>query len=173
MSKRILILLLFLPNLLLATEDPLTIQLEGLQSRHRLSTPEVGPFTVELCQLQPGEDYQLWLSQQAQKGGQVKFLDNGTAATTYSFTASADCQSIPLVQTDSTASKTKYILSVSCETCERETDNSRMANLTVSPGLDALTLIQDIFIGGNCFDVSNVSVIGSAAGAGQDRKSVV
>ena len=167
MSKRILILLLFLPNLLLATEDPLTIQLEGLQSRHRLSTPEVGPFTVELCQLQPGEDYQLWLSQQAQKGGQVKFLDNGTAATTYSFTASADCQSIPLVQTDSTASKTKYILSVSCETCERETDNSRMANLTVSPGLDALTLIQDIFIGGNCFDVSNVSVIGSAAGAGQ------
>lgn len=151
-----------------ANTDPIVVTLEETRSRHRLSTQEEGPFSLTLCQLQPDEQYQLWLSPEAQQGGEVRFLnDEGSPEITYSFTASAPCQSIPVAQLNPNATKTKFILSVSCESCDRPSDENRLAALTVSPGVDALTLIQDIFIGGNCFDVTNVNLIGSAASAGQ------
>ncbi|MEQ8707100.1 MAG: choice-of-anchor L domain-containing protein [Phaeodactylibacter sp.] len=170
MRKHILLapLFLLLTFVTEANNDPIVVNLEQTRSRHRLSTQADGPFALTLCQLQPGEQYQLWLSPQAQQGGEVRFLtDGGTPEITYSFTASAPCQSIPVAQLNPGTSKTRFILSVSCESCERPADENRLAALTVSPGVDALTLIQDIFIGGNCFDVSNVSVIGNASSAGQ------
>ncbi len=160
--------LLFLTSILQATTDPIVVELEGTRSRHRLSTKAEGPFALTLCQLQPGEQYQLWLSPQAQEGGEVRFLSEaGTPEITYSFTAVSACQSIPVTQLAPGALKARFILSVSCQSCERPPGENRMAGLTVSPGVDALTLIQDVFIGGNCFDVSNVTLIGSPSSAGQ------
>lgn len=62
--------------------------------------------------------------------------------------------------------KACFILFVSCEFCEWLFGENCMAGLIVSFGVDVLIFIQDVFIGGNCFDVFNVILIGSFLSVG-------
>lgn len=163
-----LLLLLFQASLLYAATPPIVIELEDIRSRHRLSTQSNEPFTLTLGQLRPGEQYKLWLNPEAQQGGAVRFIsDGGAPATTYRFIASAPYQSIPVAQLSPESATTKFILSVSCSSCRRPASERSLAALTVDPDVEASTLIQDVFIGGDCFDVTNVNLIGSAESTGQ------
>jgi gliding motility-associated-like protein len=162
----LLLLLLELPSIFAAT-DSLIVDVEADRFRQRLQTAASGPFSLILRQLKPGEDYQLWLSPQAQQGGTVRFLTEGGAPTvTYRFRAAQPHVSIPVAQLTPNAESTRFVLSVSCSSCSRST-GTRSNGLSVTSGIDPSSLIRDVFIGGDCFDVNSVSLIGSAESVGQ------
>ncbi len=61
------------------------------------------------------------------------------------------------------------IVSVECLAPNNEVEEAAdgfLPNLQINPNMTAEELISDIFIGGNCFDVSNATAIGSANGLG-------
>ncbi|WP_421948883.1 choice-of-anchor L domain-containing protein [Phaeodactylibacter xiamenensis] len=162
----LLLLLLELPSIFAAT-DSLVVDVEADRFRQRLQTAAFGPFSLVLRQLKPGEDYQLWLSPQAQQGGTVRFLAEDEAPTvTYRFRASQSYESIPVAQLTPNAENTRFVLSVSCSSCSRST-GARSNGLSVTSGIAASNLIRDVFIGGDCFDVDSVSLIGSTESVGQ------
>lgn len=61
---------------------------------------------------------------------------------------------------------TGTMLSIHCVDCHKEEQAKSAASIQVSSNSDANYLIQDIFIGGNCFDVSGVVRRGNASQTG-------
>ncbi len=64
-----------------------------------------------------------------------------------------------------------HYVSLLCQTCKKKTLQSYMESvsageLAVTPGVNAHTLIRDVLIGGDCFDVSNVSYQGQPSQIG-------
>jgi len=141
---------------------PITIDLESPNTRHLLQIDSEQQF-VELCQLEEGASY--WLRVVQRSGPSVMISTEDGLTDNYLYTAEEDCGKILLVQEGAARSLSEVVLSVSCMTCEPEPD-SRFPNLTVQGGQSASELIKDIFIGGDCFEVQNASVIGSPLGIG-------
>jgi gliding motility-associated-like protein len=63
------------------------------------------------------------------------------------------------------------LLNLSCSAPEDKNQNmmdlQKMAVLQVNGGSTVTELIEEVFIGGGCFEISNVQLIGNAAGVGQ------
>ncbi|MFT7606948.1 MAG: hypothetical protein ACI8VT_004551, partial [Saprospiraceae bacterium] len=84
------------------------------------------------------------------------------------FKAVSSCMDIEVDNNNCTQPDSYLVnLSIICASCAEESSvQSLLANIVVDPNYSATELISDIFIGGDCFDISNVTALGSAAGMG-------
>ncbi|MCI5093160.1 choice-of-anchor L domain-containing protein, partial [Phaeodactylibacter sp.] len=144
--------------------NPITIQHEGSASRHLLQM-RGNTKEVELCNLQIGEDYKLRLS--GIDGATVNFVQaDGSLANPISFTAEEDCHTLLLQKEAGVDEAVAVYLSVSRRSRPPQTSAVSRANLQVQGGQSAQSLIENIFIGGGCFDVANATIIGNPVGVG-------
>ncbi|MCG8326593.1 MAG: choice-of-anchor L domain-containing protein [Chitinophagales bacterium] len=145
-----------------ANNDPITIQLENANARHMVSL-ENTTQVVELCQLEEGQTYLLRSISQSSEN--VLIQNEEGASTEFLFAADGDCKKIVLEKEGNIRAAVETVLSISCMTCMPEL-NSRFPNLSVSGGASALELIQDVFIGGDCFEIQNAAFVGNPNGIG-------
>lgn len=135
----------------------------GDENRGRfLVKPEGMSQQMQFCDLIPGQTYKIF----AVKGEQCSPLvsmKGHELGQTFEFVATAACQEFTYHA--GMCTEETYV-SIGCQTCKK--DNSFMEEfmLSVAQASDQ-SLIEDVFIGGNCFDVTNVSGIGPQEGRGQ------
>ncbi|MEM9920496.1 MAG: hypothetical protein AAF990_20530, partial [Bacteroidota bacterium] len=177
---RVLLFLLWAGNLSIAftpdtNYDPITnkldtVQMSAFATRHftALTAPEQ---LLPLCQLQPGHRYTLFLNdpgleaihttqmRMASPGRQL----SGADAKHLRFVARSDCEEILLYNSNFSAPY-DLVLSLGCDDCAdpkasvQAPISSRAARIETAEGTPANTLIQDVFIGGDCFDVDDNSI---------------
>ncbi len=159
-----------------ATTDP--IQLDHEQGRYALSLSQ-SQQSVEICGLQAGSAYRVsYLSPdypEAQFAFQLmgKSTSSALASDFILFTANDECQSLEIERLDaSSADALEGYLSVVCQDCpvtstpRPESNGGARNSIDVDQSFTPAELIQDIFIGGDCFDVTNVTAIGPPMGRG-------
>lgn len=129
-----------------------------------------GDNTIELCGLLPGYKYGFQLSGLPENClDEISVSGDGLSkvgfSTPFDFRAGVECVTIKLNLSCDYLQKEKHAwVSAYCLDCKREPTASRYS---ISPNSDADYLIREVFIGGGCFDVSGVSVIGDANGLGE------
>ena len=176
--SKILLLLFFIlsAHWLTAQQNP-TVRLTGRAMRAPLDVA-AGQTTIQLCDLVPGSTYVVTASGMA-KDQPATFALSPSAAlqdVTLSpgknhslrfktLTACVDIQ----VQADSRqpAASVPMFLSVLCESCPKNEhwkqqlqQEAGLAVIEINTGISAVDLITNTLIGGNCFNVSNVTYSG-------------
>ena len=120
---------------------------------------------LQVCGLTKGEVYQVWTVLNGDCEATVGVVGQ-PAAKSMEFVATNQCMDLEIAKKTGDCD-VPILLSFGCKTCKAEAQNTgKLANLAVFGGISAESLIKDIFIGGNCFDVQNVSEIGSPDGKG-------
>ncbi len=157
--------------------DP--IYIESTEHRELLSLSGAENI-ISYCNLEIGETYEIYGHSISNTTCQFSISNIDGANTTslnpselasLRFTAEANCMDFE-VETSSCVNLEKYqawlsMICISCETdIEEPESDSRVAPIDVDLSLTTEELIQDIFIGGDCFDVSNVGVIGNSSSRG-------
>ena len=144
------------------------IDLNGNNSIREIISPISSQTGLQICGLKKGEEYTIYLNDTGNSTG-ISSSSNETFQKTINITAQNTCQALGL-STSYTSGKSQYppVLSVNCNTCdtkENATEKSMMGVLGV-PNLDADQLVQDVFIGGDCFETSSATTSGSALSIG-------
>lgn len=121
--------------------------------------------TIHVCGLEIGESYQVWAS----KAGChpiVKLVGGAQFNNTIQFVATADCMDFILKKDESSPSCAAGTVwfSIGCNSCAKA--SNPFNKIQMAGGASPETLIQDVFIGGGCFDVTNVIGIGEPGGRG-------
>jgi hypothetical protein len=141
-----------------------TILIKETASRHPV-TLKHKPTSLQICNLEAGREYAFWLSSSEpescgplMEASFTKVKGNGNTRT-LDFTAKERCVTIS-VGSDCSA-ETQGHLSVKCRGCPgKSIVEKMMAGISTSPNSNATFLIEDIFIGGGCFDVAFASAQG-------------
>lgn len=148
---------------------PILITLQQEYIRQELSFPgQEQP--VRVCQLKKGVSYTVWAS--APKGcfPSVLLADGSQSGRTFSFTASGDCMDFIMKKDENNqecGGQTVWLsLAPTKEKNKKPDFLEKMSLLTVTGGQSAQSLVQDVFIGGGCFDVTGATTIGNSAGTG-------
>jgi gliding motility-associated-like protein len=149
--------------------QPFLIRLENNRLRQPLSFAG-SEQEIRLCGLKKGETYQLWAVQSDVCHPTVRLATEKKGSRHLEFVAEQECQELVFQKDLSPKNCTgELFLSIACKSCladkNQKSLKSMLANLSVSYGAPT-QLIKDVFIGGNCFDVSNVTPIGSSNGMG-------
>lgn len=167
---------------LLAQQSP-TVHLAGRAMRAPLDVAP-GQTTIHLCDLTPGNTYSVTALGMA--AGQLATFEIMPTAelqhiigwqgkkNAVRFTAPAACMDIQVLATElQVVTSIPMFLSVHCESCPRD---DRWKNkllkemgasvLQVNGGISAADLIRNTLIGGNCFNVINISYAGQAGQLG-------
>ncbi len=153
------------------TVDDVILNLSEPVERIKFVLPEGGINNVVLCDLEVGKKYDLYLADVTSACGiPAEFEGNDIGSETYlQITAMATCYDLSIH--NFCDFKKPIILSVS----ELGLDGSNngqmvlgteMVPITTSTSNTITELIEDVFIGGGCFDVTNVQLIGSSQGVG-------
>lgn len=144
----------------------ITIQLEEDRGRFAFSA-DASEQSVNIYGLKAGEDYKIMMVQELPCTPTIRMLQNNNAEKVITFTADKDCADF-FVYSDSKSADCNGIayISINCTSCKKESKFEKMANLQVSGGQSAQSLIEDVFIGGNCFEVTGVTTIGNGGGRG-------
>jgi hypothetical protein len=143
----------------LAMAQPLDIN-----ARHQRFTIQLDASTasVELCQLQPGETYRLRLSAPEDQGCPASFSPtdgNYAPSPATEIIATDDCMTIPLFHQ---CANQYYSLTVSrISGTAKPKPRQRLNSIETVDNNNANFLIEDVFIGGGCFDVSGATASGS------------
>lgn len=122
-------------------------------------------LNVHVCGLEVGQTYQVW----AVKMGcnpKLKLAGPGQFSNTQTFVANSDCMDFVL-QKDLSSPSCKagtVWFSIGCSTCSKKSDPFSKISCSANPS--GTYLIQDVFIGGGCFDITNVQTIGADQGRG-------
>ncbi|MAT55933.1 MAG: hypothetical protein CMN32_15780 [Saprospirales bacterium] len=122
---------------------------------------------LEVCDLKKGEVYQVWTVLNGDCEATVGVVGL-PAAKSMEFVATEECMELEITKKAGDCQEPIF-LSFGCQTCKAEAEpqsQGKLSNLAVFGGISSETLIKDIFIGGNCFDVMNVSDIGHPDGKG-------
>jgi hypothetical protein len=173
------IFLLF-TNLVFAQQNPV-VQFSGAQMRAPLSLPK-GTSTVQICGLEPGATYQVIAVPMAFKQkatfeiAPATVLTKGTSQFVFSrddqhsvrFAAPAACIDLQIkAGSVEQGSEIPLFLSIRCETCpaaprwlDKTIGLSEQAVLGVQGGQSAQSLIENVLVGGGCFQISNVAFSG-------------
>jgi len=120
---------------------------------------------VHVCGLDVGQTYQVWAVKQ-NCHPTVKLAGPGQFSNTQTFVATADCMDFVLrkdMSSPACAAGTVWF-SIGCSTCSKKTDP--FGKISCTPNSSGQYLIEDVFIGGGCFDITNVVTIGSPEGRG-------
>ncbi len=143
------------------------VNLIGNQLREAISFP----FTeqrIEVCGLQPGKTYQVWINEPGNNVTIKQLESSQLFKPSFSFTASQNCHQF-LAKRDSQASQkvnSNIWLSIGCKDCGKK-ENILAQNKIATQGLiSPQTLLNDIFLGGSCYEVSNLNAIGVGVGRG-------
>ncbi len=164
-----------------------TVSLTGAKMRAPLELRQ-GDNSIDLCNLSPGNTYFITVTGAAY-GQQAEFEISpgphfaGAAEesdpapdrkSALRFKALSECVGV-LIKAESReqAGSIPMFLSVKCETCpeanawkEKLFGKAGMSVLQVTTGVSPETLIKDVLIGGNCYDVSNVTLFGQGSQVG-------
>jgi len=191
MSRKFTFLLCF-PLLLAAftssAQQINNVELTGHVMRKPLVVPD-GLSSIQLCGLKPGYTYTVIVND-ASLDSKTRFELHPDAALQQAstaigtlperpnmvqFTAPSDCAGFDLTtfQKGQVASDVSIYLSVHCNDCP-ETDTWKenfisqmeMVNLSTTPGIGASSLVTNTLIGGNCFDVANITSAGAVNSRG-------
>ena len=121
-----------------------------------------------LCNLIPGKRYHLFLNPDL---GSTEYTARlalplrrqfiaSEQNRELSFQARSTCERIEIVRPANAKGKGHFVLSIGCDDCESESLNNRsVAGITTDDGrYSPEELIQEVFIGGDCFDVNSGSI---------------
>ncbi|MBC7777203.1 MAG: choice-of-anchor L domain-containing protein, partial [Phycisphaerae bacterium] len=169
-----------------AQQNPV-VQLEGVKMRAALELPK-GTSNVTLCGLEPGNSYKVIAVPMAygQDAGfeiaPAPAFSKGTSSFAFMrerknevrFAAPSDCVEIQVrAISNEQGDQIPMYLSILCENCpevnaslEKVAGQSNQASLEVQHGFSAEELVQDVLVGGGCFQISNVSFSGQAGQIG-------
>ena len=167
-----------------AQQNTVNIELSGTRMRAPLDVVE-GKTILQLCQLIPGEQYTV-IAAGAAYGQQSAFelTISGSPAKeaenipgrkhAIRFRAPAACVDLQLIAvTMQPLTTIPMFLSIKCETCpedkswlEKFTSQVEMANLSVASGVSAQSLVTNTLIGGDCFEVTNITSSGNPSSRG-------
>ncbi|MEN9416260.1 MAG: hypothetical protein RLZ62_2564, partial [Bacteroidota bacterium] len=154
--------------------------LENGQKRYVISAESQNQI-VELKQLQVGEAYVLVIPPDFATGTCLPDM-SVIEPTAIQLSYSSDLRSLRFKAVSSTArirfhypctwpgnSPPRHYVSLSCLTCPKKENTSALAESTTleveTAGLEEL--VKDIFIGGDCFDVSNITMFGGGNQVGK------
>lgn len=168
-------------------QQNISVQLTGNAMRHPLDLPS-GVHTIQVCGLIPGNEY-LMVANAAMKGMSCslelsageQLLDNPAAAiqtiaqrpNQIQFTATESCAELILKAVSEAQGPMPLYLSIGCRTCPE--DNTwknnfwnavEMVNLSTSGGVGAASLVNNTLVGGDCFDIANITSFGNTASRG-------
>lgn len=156
-----------------------TISLQEDRVRHLLSDFTGQETVVEICDLRPGETYRVWAVQQnsCKPTAYVVGGKDQTPQANFDFIAQSDCVEMVYQKGDLACNEGMY-LSLLCTTIDIQSDfdekvdkklqgQADASGIIVFPNSNTTSLVEDVFIGGGCFDVENVTPIGPDAGRGQ------
>ncbi|MCB0533680.1 MAG: choice-of-anchor L domain-containing protein [Lewinellaceae bacterium] len=172
------------------TQNQIQVALTNQRQRIPIDV-NAGLNRIRVCGLQPGTTYAAVAAKTAPDQDiplQMQLADPALEAAAKQqsrpdrpqhrmFVANEGCiDLLVFVETKNQTSKLPVLLSVGCTDCaeatvflekfSRELESLGMANLSVSGGIPANTLIRNTLIGGDCFDVANVSATGPAYSRG-------
>jgi|GEM_PF-3081152 len=145
------------------------IMVEGPQHRYPLQHWSGDVQRYDLCNLEVGRTYRLIISEYLDTGcGWNIVSKNGSgkqksSADELLFVADASCMSLWLQRQCPSSGNEGAVLSLQCEDCslpDMEADEKMMGIMAQVNG-NALYLIQQVFIGGGCFDVSGAVAAGA------------
>ena len=144
------------------------IDINGSNSVREKIYPTSAQTGLQICGLQEGEEYTIYLGDTGNSTG-ISTSANGVFQKTIVLTAQNSCHSLGL-STSYTPDdyQSPPFISVYCKTCdvkETVTEKSIMGVMAV-PNLNAAQLVQDVFIGGDCFETSGATTDGSALSIG-------
>ena len=180
MRSRLLALMVFLPVLFGFSDldyqskqhlkDPQIVQLEDQFGRFIIDLDGADTEGIQLCGLEIGQTYQIVVSQSQQC--QPAFKAPGaplTSGEVVSFVADKPCVSIYAYPESVKVCNEPVYLSVGCATCPPKPMATPEGGgpITTSIGVTDEALVQDVFIGGGCFEITNVSYSGSPVARGQ------
>lgn len=130
--------------------------------------------SIQVCNFLPGEEYTILLSKPLESNcpGQLAITGSqGASQESLSFTAVDHCMVFEF-QYDCPDTKFKrFFLSISKRQGKpakitTDTEKEIQASIVTSQNSDANSLVQDVFIGGDCFEVSGVSYSGTSGQLG-------
>lgn len=142
------------------------INLTGNQHREPLDF-SAKQTTVQVCGLQLGRNYQVWAIKQGCQPTLKQVDGAADFSTTVSFVATDVCMEF-LVKKDinpSACSQGTVWFSIGCNDCGKK-DTSQLSKITTQSVTNPQTLLNDIFLGGQCYEVSNLTAIGVSQGRG-------
>ncbi|MCR9289086.1 MAG: choice-of-anchor L domain-containing protein [Bacteroidetes bacterium] len=124
--------------------------------------PKGNSQPMQFCNLIPGQTYRIFAVKGENCEPKVSF-EGGSEEQVLQFVAEEECQEFTYY--GGMCQEATYV-SIGCQTCEKDNTFLEDFALSVSPGADQY-LVEDVFIGGNCFDVTGVTGIGPTQGRGQ------
>ena len=151
------------------TIDDVILNLSGSVERIKFVLPEEGVNGVVLCDLEVGKTYDLYLVDVTSACSiPPEFEGNAVGSETYlQITTTSTCYDLSIH--NFCDFKKPVMLSVFKQGDDGGTNistGSEMIPITTNSNFTATQLIEDVFIGGGCFDVTNVTSIGSSTGIG-------
>ncbi|TAK33673.1 MAG: hypothetical protein EPO28_17060, partial [Saprospiraceae bacterium] len=147
---------------------PVKISLENGRVREQVFFNQQSQKVIQVCNLTVGETYAVWAVPFQGCPVSVTTADGALSGTTFEFTAFSECMEFIMCrdQENAACSEGAYF-SMGCRSCEKKGGfHEKMAGLAVAGGISGESLIKDVFIGGDCFDITNVTEIGSSDGKG-------
>jgi gliding motility-associated-like protein len=146
----------------------INIDLDGSNSVREVIFPTHSQTGLQICGLQKGEEYTIILLDDEKSSG-VSTTSSSQFQKKIVITAQNNCHALGL-RTNYEQGKAQQppIVSVVCKTCdyiEPFAEKSMMGVIGV-PNLNADQLVQDVFIGGDCFETSGATTDGSPLSIG-------
>ena len=135
-----------------------TVFFEGKAARHPISLHQTNQV-VKVCGLEKGKHYKLYLSTRTESDCSIEFISTSVQKSASGFTeitAVQDCEVFMINTRCDRFPLDAYITVQPIKETPREEDMNRMLPISISSNANAQYLIEDVFIGGGCFDVSNV-----------------
>ncbi len=172
----------------LLSQTTVSVQFADAQRRHRVDVP-TGQVRLQLCGLTLGHSYRVIASpafadgsqspqlslapdaqpEFAQRPNEQRFIADGPCADLWvnaqpdggsglvPLSISAACADCPDADSASEAWKKKF---------KEKVGGADVAKLSVSPGTPAASLVRNTLIGGDCFDVTNITFYGNSDSRG-------
>lgn len=150
------------------TVDDVVLNLSQPVERLKFVLPKGGINNVVLCDLEVGKTYDLYLVDVTSACSiPSEFEGNIEGSETFlQITATSSCQDLSIQ--NFCDFKKPVMLSVFEQGADGSTisTGTEMVPITTNSNYTATELIEDVFIGGGCFDVTNVTSLGASGGIG-------
>ena len=148
-----------------------TLQVDAAVQRFAIEV-EPGTTSFLLCKLEAGQDYSLYLNGSTSCKPRL-WLENSTDqqlvnnGKTLNFRAQRACERLQIVNS-ACATTYSYSLSIGCQHCTEKPQDREAMGIMTTAGYTPEELVQDVFIGGDCFDVdpASISAIGNVSARG-------
>ncbi len=130
--------------------------------------------SIQVCNFLPGQDYTILLSEALESDCQVSFSNSNSTERfkkSLSFSATDPCRFIDFHFDCVNPENKRFFLSISKRSGKpaggsEDAEKVVQSSIVTSQNSDANSLIQDVFIGGDCFEVSGVNYSGTSGQLG-------